>query len=380
MKKARYLILVVALGVGLLIGGCGGQKQQGGATASGADSTAGKKAEFVWRMQVVHNTGHSDFAQNKQTAEDILKATNGRVKIEVHPNGTFVSSLEAFQACGDGVFEMHSSWPVYAKGIEYAFLPLGTGNMTMDAHDKWVWIYEANGWDLMQKALDKLNLKLLGVEIWGTEVMMANQPFNDISEMKGKKMRTSDPRLLAKNGVAGVSMPLEEVFTSITTGAVDAAEFGHLDYNKGLGLTDVTKYAVWPDFWNCHNVTTVVVNKAAWNKLPPDLQMIIEMSFKAREFQHWTKSQYQSAVDMKELQESGKMKFHRMNTADFGKYRQQTYEIEQEDAKKYGGLTAEVLNSQYKFMETWYPYKSISRWWGEGLTPEQQMGFEPKKK
>ncbi len=158
--------------------------------------------QWTWRMQVIHSTAHSDFAQNVQTAEDIMKATGGRLQIKVSPNGTFAPSLEAFQACGDGVFEMHSSWPIYAKGVEYALMPLSTMGLGLDAHDKWVWIYEFGGWDLMQKAFDKMNLKLLACEIWGTEVLMANKPYKSIADMKGRKMRTSDPRLLAKYGVA----------------------------------------------------------------------------------------------------------------------------------------------------------------------------------
>jgi len=343
----------------------------------GSTGWAADKPKYEWRMQVVHSTAHTDFAQHQQTAEKIFKATGGRLKINVSPNGTFVSSLEGFQACGEGVFEMHSSWPLYAKGVEYAFLPLCGGNMQMDSHDRYVWLYEFGGWDILQKAFDKINLRLLACEVWGTEVLMANKPYKEIKEMKGKKMRTSDPRLLAKNGVAGITLPLEEVFTGFASGTVDMAEFGHLKYNEGLGLTDVAKYGIWPDFWNVHNVTTVVVNKKAWEKLPEDMRMIVEMAFQADEFKHWTKSQYTSAVAMKELEAKGKMKFIRMEEKQFATLRKQMYEIEQEDIKKYKGLTQETYNSFYDFWTIWYPYKTISAWWGEGLSPKEQLGFDP---
>lgn len=345
---------------------------------TGADAAA--KAQYEFRMQVIHSTAHTDFVQNQKTAEKINKATGGRLKINVVPNGTYVSSLEGFQACGEGVFEMHSSWPVYARGVEYAFLPLSSGNLQMDAHDRWVWLYEFGGWDLMQKAFDKLNLKLIAVEVWGTEVLMANKPFKSIPEMKGRKMRTSDPRLLSKHGIAGLTLPLEEVFTGLASGTVDMAEFGHLKYNEGLGLTDVAKYGIWPDFWNVHFVTTVVVNKKAWEKLPEDIRLIVEMAFQADEFKHWTKSQYTSAVAMKELEEKGKMEFIRMDEKQFGPLRQQMYEIEQDDIKKYKGLTAETYNSIYDFWTIWYPYKTMGAWWGWSLTPEEQMGFDPAKR
>jgi len=177
--------------------------------------------------------------------------------------------------------------------------------------------------------------------------------------------------------VAGITLPLEEVFTGLQTGTVDMAEFGHLKYNEGLGLTDIAKYGIFPDFWNVHFITTVVINKNAWAKLPPDVQAIVEMAFKSREHQHWTKSQYLSAVAMRDLTEKKKMAFSRMDKAPFIELRKQMYAIEQEDIKKYGGLTAETYKSLYKFMEVWYPYKTMGAWWGDGLTPEQQMGFKP---
>jgi TRAP-type mannitol/chloroaromatic compound transport system substrate-binding protein len=333
--------------------------------------------QWSWRMQVIHSTAHSNFAQTMQTAQDISKATNGRLEIKVSPNGTFSSSLEGFQACGDGVFEMHISWPVYAKGIEYAFLPLSNMGLGLDFIDKYVWMYEYGGWELMQKAFDKLNLKLLALEIWSPDVLMSNRPFKSIAEMKGRKMRTSDPRLLAKNNIAGITLPLEEVFTGFQTGSVDMAEFGDLRYNQGLGLTDIAKYGIYPDFWNTHFVTTVVVNKAAWNKLPADVQAIVEMGFKSREIQHWTKNNYLSAVAMRDLTEKKKMTFIRMDKDSFIELRKQMYQIEQEDSKKYGGLTAETYKSLYKFMEVWYPYKQMSGWWGNSLTAEQWLGFKP---
>lgn len=377
VKKTCILLFTVVLMLSLTLSGCGGGQSTAGTASGSSNDGFAATPEFQWKMQVIHSTGQIDFGQNQETADMIYKATKGRVKIEVVPNGTFVSSMEGFQACGEGVFQMHSSWPMYAKGIEYAFLPLSTGSMSMDATDKWTWIYEAGGWDLMQKAFDKMNLKLLATEIWGTEVMMSQKPYKSLEDMKGNKMRTSDPRMLSTYGVAGITMPLEEVFTSMSTGNVESAEFGYLKYDQDLGLVDVSKYGIWPDFWNCHFVTTVVVNKDEWNKLPEDLQTIVEMAFKSMEQQHWTGGQYASAVSMKELQDSGKMEFIRMNPESFIEARKRMYQIEQEDVAKYGGLTKEVYDSINKFQEVWYPYKSMARWWGWDLTPEQQLGYTP---
>jgi len=379
MKKAWTVLFTIVLMLSLILTGCSSGGQQAATSNSGSNAGFAATPEFSWKMQVIHSVGQSDFKQNQEVAERIYQASKGRLKIEVVPNGTFVSSMEGFQACGEGVFQMHSSWPMYAKGVEYAFLPLSTGSMSMDAFDKWTWLNEAGGRELMQKAFDKMNLQLLATEIWGTEVMMSKKPFKSLEDMKGSKMRTSDPRMLATYGVAGITMPLEEVFTAMATGAVESAEFGYLKYDKDLGLVDVSKYAIWPDFWNCHFVTTVVVNKNEWNKLPDDLKLVVQMAFQADELNHLIRGQYQSAQVMKELQASGKMEFLRMDDKTFAEARKRMVKIEQEDMQKYGGLTKEVYESINKFQELWFPYKKISRWWGADLTPEEQLGYTPAK-
>lgn len=265
MRVKKYFVIVLVLvTISLLFAGCDGE--QGTATQTG-DSASENSSQFVWKLQTIHGANQLEFDLYKQIAEDIYKASNGRLKVDVYPNGTFASSTEGFNACMNGVVDVIASYPSWMKGIEYSFQVMTTGNMQMEATDKWVWIKEFGGHELMQKAFDKVNLKLVTYQLDGTEVLMAREPFKEITELEGKKFRTSDPRLLEENGVAAITLPLEELFTAFSTGAVDAAEFGYLAYNKALGLTDVANYAIYPDFWNCHNSIAIAVNKDSWDQL-----------------------------------------------------------------------------------------------------------------
>ena len=375
MKKKVLLLLAVLL-VSLLVYGCGTEEVAPGTDDNANDVVAAPDGtpEFTWRMQVIHHPGQSSYHLNEKAAQEVYEASGGRLKIDVHPTGTFASSMEGFQAAGDGVFEMHSSWPVYIRGINFAWNPLGDGNMSADPHDKWVWIYEHGGWDLLQEGFDEMNLQLIATEVWGSEVLHTNTPISRIEDLVGLVVRTSDPRIFEEFDIGAISLPLEEVFTAFETGAVDAAEFGHIDYNVGLGLTDIADYGIFPDFWNVHNVTTVVVNKQAWDTLPSDLQKIVELAFRANEFNHWTKSQYDSAVAMKELEEAGEMEFIRLEAEGFAELRRLMYEVEKAEIEQHGGLTAEVYESLHEFYELWYPYKKMAAHWGYGLEPMEIVG------
>lgn len=333
---------------------------------------------IVWRFQVVHGPMQLEYKLFSKTVEDINRATNGRLKIELFPGGAFASSTEAFQSCGDGVFEMHSSWPIYLRGLEFAFQPMSGDNMAMSDTDRMIWLEEGGGNELLQKGFDKVNLHLVTTQMWPSDVLMAKKPFKKISEMEGRKMRTSAPWIANKQGIGAITLPLEEVFTSMASGTVDMAEFAYLKYNQGLGITDVVEYAIWPDFWNCHFVETIVVNKKAWGKLPKDLQTIVELGFRAHSLKHWTNAIYESAKVMQTLKKEGKIDFLRIDSPDeFITMRKQMYDEEQNRSEKYKGLTKETYDSIYRFYETYYPYKNKSDWWGSGMTEAQQMGYTP---
>jgi TRAP-type mannitol/chloroaromatic compound transport system substrate-binding protein len=347
---------------------------------AGSQQTSGTAApaqQYVLKMQTTQANNQIEFKMLTQMSEELLKASGGRVKVEVYPLGTFASSLESFQACMNGVFDICSNYGTWLKSIDYALHVLTTGNMQMDPIAKRIWLYEYGGIEIAERAFAKANLVFLAMHTDGTEVMMARELVRNVDQLKNKKFRTSDARLLNAVGIAGVTMPLEELFTAFQTGAVDIAEYGYLAFDQQLGLTDVAKYAVYPDFWNVHNSLSIAINKDSYAKLPEDVQILLKMAFRSYEFKHFSATQFASAQTMKELQESGKMQFARLNSEEFAGLRKLMYEtIEAADIKEYGGLTKEVFESQYAFMKIWYPYKKISRWWGEDLTPEEMMGFK----
>lgn len=384
MRKSFILTLCIIV-LSLMLAGC--YQTQGPAATSNNQAAASQPAgvpssagqTFVLKMQTVQGTEQLEFKMLKELADELLKASNGRLKVEVNPNGTFASSTESFTACMNGVFDVCANYGTWLKGVDYGLHAITTGNMQMDPISKRIWLYEFGGFELAQKGFDKANLQLLAMHTDGTEVLMARAPYQKVGELTGKKFRSSDTRLMAEKGIAGITMPLEELFTAFSTGAVDAAEYGYLAFNQKLGLTDVAKYGIWPDFWNVHNSISIAINKNSYNKLPADLQTLLKMAFRSYEFKHFSLTQFASAKSMKELEESGKLQFKRLNSEEFAEMRKIMHaKVEKADIDKYGGLTKEVYESQYNFMKVWYPYKKLSRWWGEDLTPEEMMGFNPK--
>ena len=349
------------------------------AVGAGALMASRKKSQAAdkpikWRFQTIHGSGQDSYKLDQEFANNVKIASNGRLVIDLFPTGGIVSSMEGFQACSKGVFEMHESWPSYIKGLNNVFMMMANGNMELPALDRWTWIYEGGGYEIMEKAFNTINLHLVATLNWPFEMAHGNKPIKSLADLKGKKFRTGDPRLMQKIGVAAVTLPMEDTFTALQTGAVDIAEFGNLKYNQGLGLTDITKYGYQPDFWNPVTVNCVVVNVKAWKALPPDLQKIVEICMKANMIRYWTNPEYESANLYKKLKESKKLEFIRLPSQEFIQMRKLMNEIEDEEIKKFGGLTKEAYESFRAFKELYLPYRKYTEWWGEGLTVEQQLG------
>jgi TRAP-type mannitol/chloroaromatic compound transport system substrate-binding protein len=364
MKKTRRDFLktagAAAVGAGVLV-------------ATQKKSRAADKP-IHWRFQTIHGSGQDSYKLSQDFVNNVKTATNGRLVIDLFPTGGIVSSMEGFQACSKGVFEMHESWPSYIKGLNNVFMGIADGNMTVPAFARWAWIYEAGGYEIMEKAFNTINLHLLSTECWPSEMSHGNKPIKSLADLKGKKFRTGDPRLMKKIGIAAVTLPMEDTFTALQTGAVDIAEFGNLKYNQGLGLTDITKYGYEPDFWNPVTVNCVVVNMKAWKALPADLQKITEMCIKANQVRYWTNPEWESAKLYKKLKESGKMEFIRLPPQEFIQMKKLMNEIENQEIKQYDGMTKEYYDSIRAFMEVYLPYRKYTEWWGEGLTVDQQLG------
>jgi TRAP-type mannitol/chloroaromatic compound transport system substrate-binding protein len=83
------------------------------------------------------------------------------------------------------------------------------------------------------------------------------------------KLRTSSPAAI-------VWTPADEIYTMLSTGAVDAVTFSHAADDMAMGFHEVTKY--WVKFPTVAGPVTdaLIVNMDEWKSLPDDLKAILE--------------------------------------------------------------------------------------------------------
>ena len=87
--------------------------------------------------------------------------------------------------------------------------------------------------------------------------------------------------VMQRAGVSQITVPASEIFTSLQTGAIDAAEWVGPYNDLSLGLHKAARYYYYPGFHEPGPLIECIINKQAWLSLPPDLQEIVSITCQA---------------------------------------------------------------------------------------------------
>ncbi|HBP66983.1 MAG TPA: ABC transporter substrate-binding protein, partial [Alcanivorax sp.] len=96
-------------------------------------------------------------------------------------------------------------------------------------------------------------------------------------DIKGLKIRAPGlaGEVMQRIGATPVQMPGGEVFTSMQTGALDAADWVGPYNDLTFGLHKVAKYYYYPGWQEPGAMLEMMINKEKWDALPEDLQAIV---------------------------------------------------------------------------------------------------------
>jgi len=260
---------------------------------SSSKAPAGETAEappvqqqtFKWRMVTTWPKNLPGMGVAPENFADMVKRmSNGRLQIRVYGAGEIVPAMEDFEAVSRGTVEMGHGAAYYWKGKVPAAQFFTAVPFGLTADEMNGWLYYGGGMELWRELYARYNL--VPMAGGNTGVQMAgwfNKEINSVDDLKGLKMRIPGlgGEVIERAGAEAVNLPGGEIFTSLQTGVIDATEWVGPYNDLAFGLHQVAKYYYYPGWQEPGPTLEVIANKDAFDKLPPDLQAIVEVASRA---------------------------------------------------------------------------------------------------
>ena len=214
-------------------------------------------------------------------AKNVERMSNGRLKIKVFGAGQLVPAFEVFDAVSQGTAQIGHGASYYWKGkvpasVFYTAVPFGLNAQEMNA-----WLQYGGGLELWRELYAPFNL--IPFAGGNTGVQMAgwfNREINSIADLKGLKMRIPGlgGEVFTRAGGTSINLPGGELYTSMQTGVIDATEWVGPYNDLAFGFHQVAKYYYYHGWQEPGPTLELIINKAAYESLPADLQAIVEVA------------------------------------------------------------------------------------------------------
>ncbi len=338
----------------------------GAAALVAAPTVARAQSTVRLKVQTAVPTSSIYFDLMKKFADRIDKMSNGRIKMEVLPDGAVVNAFEILDAVDKGVVDGGYAWCHYWSGKNSAAAifsnPAAGAGTGMDQLSHVAWLMQGGGNALYKKFYAdvlKLNVEPFMIQPMGPDPLgWFKAPINSLEDMKKLKYR-SPPGLVGEifkeMGVNAVAMPGGEIVPAAQRGVIDAAEWIGPADDMALGFHTVFKHYYLQGLHQSTDVGELLINKAQWTKLPADLKAIVEASAMATMMETYSYNVQRNAVALDRIKNEFKVTVHDTPKDIFPAFIKATNLVYDREAGK-NPFFKEVLESQRTFAKLVVPY------------------------
>lgn len=259
-KRIAAVLISAALAASML-GGCKGE--------TGSDEV------IRFKMAVADADSSAQAEGARKIAEEVEKATDGKIQIEVMAGGTLGGERDTVElamlggvdivTCANSVL---TQWIPEMSILDQAYLYTNEEQ----AHGA---VDGPVGELIEREALKKLNLHVIGYMESGFRNVFSKKPITEIGDFRGIKIRTmQNPYHMAafeSFGAIPTAMAASEQFTALQQGTIDACE-NAISNCLNNGFYEVTKDITYSN----HAFVYIVVSMSdhAWSRIPEELRPV----------------------------------------------------------------------------------------------------------
>jgi TRAP-type mannitol/chloroaromatic compound transport system substrate-binding protein len=350
MKERKFSILVGVICLALIIavmpfvGACA---EEAPAPTSTAPTPTGEV--YSWRMQAHWPAGVQYYTDVfLHFADDVEKASGGRIEIEPFAPDTIVPTADMFEAVGNGVFEIAWGYPSYWMGKCPAAAFINGQMYTWETvEEDYYYFYKMGAIEPARAAYSQFNVYLISPVTCGNgHVLWSKKPVRTIDDLEGLKIRTAGilGDVLERAGAAPVFFPAAELMPALEQGVVEATHWGGTAAGWEMHFQDVCDYIIMPRLCAVTNCE-IIMNMDVWNSLPADLQKILQDLSIATMLKSESWFEYWDAFDEKRFIDEFGGEVIWMDDASVDELRGYSLEVIREWGAKdeYAGEMAEIL-------------------------------------
>ena len=357
MKRRDF---VTGIGAGALtagLAGCAGEQS----AAPGAECADGPTRN--WKMVTTWPPNFPGLGRGAaNVARRIEEASGGRIKVHVYAAGELVPPFEVFDAVSQGTAELGHGAAYYWKGkVEagqfFTAIPFG-----LNSHEMNGWLFYGGGMDLWRETYAPFDL--VPHAAGNTGVQMGgwfNKPIEAVADLEGLKMRIPGlgGEVLRRAGGTPVSLPGGDLFTALQTGNIDATEWVGPYNDVAFGLNKAARYYYYPGWHEPGPTLECIVNKDAWDGLPPDLQAVIAIASQSVNNDMRAEFAYRDAEALQTILEDPEIEVRRFPQPVLERLKEITRELLDEMSDR-DPLIARIRASQEAFLQRSAVFQSIT--------------------
>ena len=267
----------------------------------GAPATA--LAQLKWDMPTGYAVGSFQTVTVQQFADEVDKATAGRLKITLHPNGALYKANEIKRAVQSGQVQI-GEFILSGAANENALFGVDSVPFLADSYAQ-----ARKLSTLSRPAIDRLlasqGMKLLFVSPWPGQNLYSVKPVASAADLKGTKMRAYNPatsRIAQLLGAQATTIQLAELGQALATGTVENFLTSSAS-GVEMKLHESVKHFYTVNAWLPRNA--IVVNTKAFATLDAATQKTVLDAAAAAEARGWASSEQKDAEYLKELAARG---------------------------------------------------------------------------
>jgi TRAP-type transport system periplasmic protein len=262
-------------------------------------------AQTSWKMATGYPAKFFHTENIQQFADEVGAATQGKLKIVVHPQGSMFKLNEIKGALDAGKIEIGEV--LFASMVKE--LPLtGVDSVPFvvsgypDA--KRLWRFHRPP---VEKDLDERGLKLLFSVPWPPQVLFTKAQVKKAADLKGMKVRAQNQTIVRIAEIWGASAVTDVMTPGDVSKALESGKINTLITSSVTGVEGKTwehlKYVYTINAWIPRNV--VLVSRKSFDALDPASREALLKTSAAAEERGWAMSEKANAQALDELRKNG---------------------------------------------------------------------------